>query len=135
MAIDIVPELLNDILDHFEEAWHDNGKLSGLVEKLKNGTATYAEANEYAAEVGRMMKEAYMANLSSDRLPDGKCYYNIADRIIRETEHMQYVRVSDYAMKVQSDLNKKAGIGLKAIAPKEDTGLVLRRWKVWPERL
>lgn len=124
MAVDIAPEILNDIMDSFEESWHDNKKLPGLMDKLKNGTATYAEANEYAAEVGRMMKEAYMANLSSDRLPDGKCYYNIADKIIRDTEHMQYTRVTDYTMQVQQNLNKKAGIGLKAIAPEEDKGLV-----------
>lgn len=124
MAVDIAPEILNDIMDHFEGAWHDNEKLPGLMDKLKSGTATYAEANEYAAEVGRMMKEAYATNLSSDRLPDGKCYYNIADKIIRDTEHMQYTRVTDYTMQVQQNLNKKAGIGLKAIAPEEDKGLV-----------
>lgn len=124
MAVDIAPEILNDIMDHFEGAWHDNEKLPGLMDKLKSGTATYAEANEYAAEVGRMMKEAYAANLSSDRLPNGKCYYNIADKIIRDTEHMQYIRVSDYTWQVQQELNKKAGIGLKAITPDEDKGLV-----------
>lgn len=124
MAVDIAPEILNDIMDHFEGAWHDNEKLPGLMDKLKSGTATYAEANEYAAEVGRMMKEAYAANLSSDRLPNGKCYYNIADKIIRDTEHMQYIRVSDYTRQVQQELNKKAGIGLKAITPDEDKGLV-----------
>ena len=121
MAVDVAPEILEDITEHFEEAWAQNQKLPQLMDKLRSGTATYAEANEYASEVGRMMKKAYEANLSSSRLPDGKCYFNIADRIIKETEHMQYVRVSDYTRQVQQSLNDKAGIGLKAITSEEDT--------------
>lgn len=41
-------------------------------------------------------------------------YFNIADRILRETLGKNYDLVATASEKVQSQLNKQAGIGLKA---------------------
>ena len=121
---DIVPGLLDQMKSDFQKQYDGNSKIQELNEKLNTGTATYHEANEYAAEVGKITKKTYEKNISSEILPDGKMYYNIADRVIGSTEHDQYELVSEYTEQVQADLNKKAGIGLKAQVPEEDTDRV-----------
>jgi len=121
MAEDIAPELLKKIQDMFRSGIDQDQRVAELKEKLDAGSATYHEAHEYASLVGGHMKDAYMEYLTSDNLPDGKCYYNIAERIIGTTEHEQYELVSQYAQEVQTALNKNAGIVMKAQAAGEDT--------------
>lgn len=118
---DMVPGLLKDMSEDFQSQYDSNEKIQSLNEKLNNGTATYAEANEYASEVGNITKNTYETYLTSENLPDGKCYYNIADRVTSTTLHNQYELVADYTEQVQTSLNKSAGIGLKAQRADEDT--------------
>lgn len=118
---DIVPGLLEDMTNDFQSQYDSSSKIKSLKKKLDDGKATYKEANEYAAEVGNITKKVYSEHLTSEKLPDGKCYYNIAERVTSQTLHDQYELVADYSEQVQADLNKKAGIGLKAQRADEDT--------------
>lgn len=118
---DMVPGLLKSMSDDFQSQYDSNEKIQSLNEKLNNGTATYKEANEYASEVGSITESTYETYLTSENLPDGKCYYNIAERVTSTTLHNQYELVADYTEEVQTTLNQKAGIGLKAQRADEDT--------------
>lgn len=118
---DIVPGLLEDMTNDFQSQYDSSSKIKSLKKKLDSGEATYKEANEYASEVGKITKDVYTEHLKSDNLPDGKCYYNIAERVTSTTLHNQYELVADYSEQVQTDLNKKAGIGIKAQRADEDT--------------
>lgn len=117
---DIVPGLLDEMKKDFQSQYDGSTKVKKLKEKLNSGNATYAEANEYASEVGEITKKIYEKHLTSENLPDGKCYYNIAERVTSSTLHDQYELVADYTEQVQTNLNKKAGIGLKAQRADED---------------
>lgn len=117
---DMVPGLLDEMTDAFEIQYNHNQKIQKLLKKLNDGTATYAEANEYASQVGKITQSVYEEYLTSEILPDGKCYFNIADRVTSVTLHSQYVLVADYTEQVQTTLNKLAGIGLKAQRADED---------------
>ena len=44
-------------------------------------------------------------------------YYNIASRIIPETLQHNHELITEVTAKIQEDLNKRAGIGIKAIKP------------------
>lgn len=114
---DIAPELLKKIQSDFDEAIEKSEILKRLAEKIEAGTATYVEANDYAIEVGNILSDAYRHNLSSAVLPDGKMYYNIANRIITETMKRNYDLVSEVSEQIQALLNEAAGIGIKAIQP------------------
>ena len=114
---DIAPELLKKIQSDFDEAIEKSEILKRLAEKIEAGTATYVEANDYAIEVGNILADAYRHNLSSAVLPDGKMYYNIANRIITETMKRNYDLVSEVSAQIQALLNEAAGIGIKAIQP------------------
>lgn len=114
---DIVPELLASIQDDFSKGLSKSAKISSLVEKVKEGTATYLDADEYALELGEILSKAFKRNISADILPDGKMYYNIAKRILDPTLKNNYNLITEVTKQVQETINKKAGIGIKAVKP------------------
>ena len=114
---DVAPELLKRIRAEFDGAVEQSSTLKNVEEKILKGTATYAEANQYAIEVGKILANAYKNNISSDVLPDGKLYYNIADRIISPTMRNNFDLISKVSAQIQKILNDNAGIGINAIQP------------------
>lgn len=75
---------------------------------------TWKAAEEYAQRIGSALAEAFGSELSSAVLPDGRMYWNIADRVVRPMLEEDHRLVSDVAAQVQQALNEAAGIGLKA---------------------
>lgn len=114
---DIAPKLLERIRSAFEDECAKNGKMKALKEKLKKGEAAYKDAHTFAIESGSMLSEAFLDNLSSDVLPDGKLYYNIADRVIRPMMEKNFELISENTMEIQTILNKQANVGIRAISP------------------
>ena len=114
---DVAPELLKRIRAEFDGAVEQSSTLKGVEEKILKGTATYAEANQYAIEVGKILANAYKKNIWSDVLPDGKLYYNIADRVISPTMRNNFELISKVSAQIQKILNDNAGIGINAIQP------------------
>ena len=114
---DIAPELLKKIQADFQSEFDKSKMISGLYAKVRDGTATYQEANDFAIEVGEILAGAYKNNLSADVLPDGKMYYNIAQRIINPTMENNYNLITDVTNQVQQSLNEAANIGIKPITP------------------
>ena len=117
MMEDIAPELLKKIQLDFQSRFDKSTVISELYEKVRDGTATYLEANKFAIETGDILAEVYKNNLSSAVLPDGKMYYNIAQRIIEPTMENNYSLITEVTNQVQKNLNEAAGIGIKPITP------------------
>lgn len=114
---DIALELLKKIQDDFQAGFDKSALISKLYAKIRDGTATYAEANDFAIETGNILADAYKKNLSSNILPDGKMYYNIAERIIDPTMGNNYNLITNVTTQIQQRLNESANIGIKAITP------------------
>lgn len=114
---DIAPKLYEEIKREFDSKIEKSKKLSVLAEKLSDGAASYKEAHEFAIESGEILSQVFQNNISSSVLPDGKLYYNIADRILRPMMGDLYEGVANYAKDVQALLNKQQNIGIKAIKP------------------
>lgn len=114
MKMDIAPDLLEwirkDFLDYLGDA--------KVLEQ------TYAGAEEYAERVGSALAAAFQQNLSSDILPDGKMYWNIADRVVRPLLEEDFQLVSEAAQDVQKALNEAAGIGIRVQVAILDQGRV-----------
>lgn len=117
---DIAPQLLEAIVKDFRSSYESSAKVQALLKKVKDKTAIYAQAQEYALEVSRLIGRAYEKNVSSEVLPDGRMYYNIASRLIPESLDENYRLVAQYAVSVQKNLNEKAGIGLKEQEPEKN---------------
>lgn len=114
---DIAPELLEKLQENFKKEFNSNEKIKQLNKLITEKKATYQEANALSVEVGNILARVYQNNLSSEILPDGKMYYNIAQRIIQPTMQQNYELVSAYSQEVQTTLNKEAKIGIKGIKP------------------
>lgn len=111
---DITPSLLEAIRRDFLENLEGNKRASVILQKIRNGKATYEDAGIYAEDIGAALADAFAANLSSETLPDGKMYWNIADRVVRPMLEQDHQLAADAAAEVQQHLNEAAGIGLKA---------------------
>ena len=121
---DIAPALIADVTDEFHRLYEKSDRIRYLLEKVREGTATYAEAQQYSLEVSRLIGAAYEKHVSSAVLPDGRMYYNISSRLIPATLDENYKAVSDYAVKVQKKLNENARIGIAAKAAEKDADRV-----------
>lgn len=117
MVEDIVPSLLKKIKSEFEGARLDSEVLKKLLSKLDHSKASYLDANQYAIEIGEILSKALGASLTNETLPDGKMYYNIAQRVLTDVLERNYELVSDYTEQVQKNLNSEAKIGLTAQVP------------------
>ena len=73
--------------------------------------------NELSIEVGDILAEVFQENLSSNILPDGRMYYNIAKRTVEPMMKNNYNIVIDNGVVVQELLNRAAGIGIKVQVP------------------
>lgn len=117
MNKDIVPDLLEAIQSDFENERLDSKKIQHLLKLLEENSATYLEANDYAIEIGELLSKVLNRHITAEILPDGKMYFNIADRVLNEMLKNNYELIADYAETVQAQLNKKAGISLKSQRP------------------
>lgn len=113
MEKDIVPKLLETIQKEFDEKTLDSSKIKKALQSLKYNKATYEDANEFAIEVGEILSDVLRKNITVKVLPDGKMYYNIADRILNPTMNKNYNLISDFTKDIQTELNHQAGLRIK----------------------
>lgn len=118
---DIAPKLFENIKKEFESRFSGSSKIKELYKRIKSGNATYKDAHEFAIETGKILSFALKKNIRSSELPDGRMYYNIADRIIRLMLKNNYELITEVSAIVQETLNKAANIGIKAIKPEFNT--------------
>lgn len=117
MAKDIAPALLEKLRNAFNEKFNQNKKIKDLYQVIQEGKATYREVNELSIEVGDILAKVFQENLSSDILPDGRMYYNIAKKTVEPMMVNNYNIVIDNGVIVQELLNQKAGMRIKAQVP------------------
>lgn len=110
---DILPELLEKVRSDFEKNLKKSRGAAEFVKKLQEKNATYADAGDYAEEVGKALAESFRKNLTAETLPDGKMYFNIADRLLSDMLGADYRLVSESSVNVQQILNDAAGIRIK----------------------
>ena len=115
--IDVLPKLLQEVKKEFELSYRESEIIRNAFATLEAKKATYKTANEFAIEIGEILSKALGASISADKLPNGKMYYNIAQRLLTDVLGRNHELVSGYASDVQKNLNDKAKIGLKVQVP------------------
>ncbi len=118
---DIAPALLDSIREEFTQKITSDPLIKALYEKISGGGASYVDAEEYAYQIGEALSQAFGKYIVPDALPDGRMYYNIADRVLRPMLEEDHEIVADAAATVQKHLNEKAGIGIKVQAAEVNT--------------
>ena len=114
---DVAPGLLKQIQEEYRRRIQESKVLAEYEQARKAEKADYAGAARAARELGEILAAVYQNQLSSEVLPDGKMYYNIALRVLDPTMKESYEHVADCAEAAQEILNKNAGLGLKAVRP------------------
>lgn len=117
MENDVLPGILQEVQERFERDFGKSEIVRNAFATLKAKKATYKTANEFAIEIGEILSKVLGASLSADKLPDGKMYYNIAQRLLTDVLGRNYELVSGYASDVQKNLNSEAKIGLTTQVP------------------
>lgn len=120
----MTPELWKDISKAFRELMAKDKRLAALIGKIKNGTATYEDAQAIAIRIGEHSGQALEQVLTIERLPDGKLYWNIAQGTVKKSAERDYRLIAEAVEQIQENLNEAAGIGLKTVIPKFDEARV-----------
>lgn len=112
MNDDVLPELLKEVQDKFEQEFGKSEVIKNAFETLKAKKATYANANDFAIEIGEILSKALTTSVTAGKLPDGEMYYNIAKRLLEPVLQRNHELVADYSTEVQTILNEKAKISI-----------------------
>lgn len=112
---DIVPELMVKIQKQFDDGFNNSEVIKRNFQRIRDGTATHDDSYTFAREVGTILRESLNDNLGSEVLPDGKMYYNIADRVLSESLGTNYELISANTANIQTILNKNSGFSIKGV--------------------
>lgn len=112
MTEDITPALIKSVNKAFEENYNSSPIINKLLQKGEN--ITYKDAYRYAEQVGTARAMAFTEQISSDVLPDGRMYYNIASRLMEDTLTSDQQMIAEYAATAQKNVNKKSNLNIKA---------------------
>lgn len=113
---DIVPSLLEKIEKDFRAKVDADNEISRLFTKFDDGKGTLHDVSLYARRLGDLLSMTLQENLTEDVLPDGKMYYNIADRILNPMMRQNFNLTMEQATIIQKMIDAKSGIGLEPIA-------------------
>lgn len=112
---DIVPALYKKIEDDYYSRVKKDKSIQSLLKKSESGSGTQDEISLYARELGDCAAKALSEGLQVKNLPDGKIYWNIADRTIKPLFRLVYDQVNSMAFIIQKADDKKNGISIKPI--------------------
>lgn len=96
------------------------GSQKNLIEikrKITHGSADYHEANIFSIAVGEVLAEVFRENLSSNQLPQGKMYYNIAKKVVEPMLRQNHSIISDNTADIQELLNRSSNLGIVSRKP------------------
>lgn len=112
--VDVVPELNKDISRDFQNNVMKDRRLASISKRIRDGTATQRDGHDYAERLGEDLSRALVHNLTPERLPDGRLYYNIARRTVVPALRTNYDLTNEAAADIQEALDNAVGIGLKS---------------------
>ena len=114
---DIANEMLELLKKDYENEVSQNKTIQSILKKTKAGTADYADSLSFAKEIGKCVEKTFSNNINDDVLPDSKMYYDLAKALVEPMCKENYKAVAAHCVAVQTSLNKKANIGLRAVQP------------------
>lgn len=124
MADDIAPELLEKVQNDYRKLRKNDEELARISERTAAGSADGKDLDAYAVREGELLAEALHRNVSGDVLPNGKMYFNIADRVLPSVLRENYDNVADMSERIIAGMNDRAGIHIHAQRPEPNEGRV-----------
>ena len=109
---DIAPELYNEIQKLYKASIRSDKKIAAIVSRIKSGKGTQSDLRVAADRLGKHASDALKQVLKVDRLPDGKMYWNIAEKTIKPTLEQMHGTVNTLASLEKRAEDVKHGIKL-----------------------
>lgn len=116
--------LLEAVRKRFTSLRRSDTMTTWALDKIRNGTASFALVEKYAARLGELLSEAMTAEITEAALPGGMLTAEMAEEILRPLLQEAYDLVTAAAADTMEALNKAAGLGMKAIRPAIETDRV-----------
>ncbi len=114
-------DLAKQLVEAVEKAFTRNCKtdvvVSGIERTLKKNGVSYREAEEYSARLGELLAKAYQETITPEMLPNGKLDADLAEELMRTLLTQNYEQAAEVAARVQTSLNRSAGLGMKGLKP------------------
>lgn len=114
---DIAPELLKKVQEDYRKRCENDKELARIEALAESGKANGKDTDAYAVRAGELLAAALHDNVSGDVLPDGKMYFNIANRVLPPVLRDNYELVAGMSTRIQQVLNDNAGLHMKALRP------------------
>lgn len=118
---DIAPELYKKIQADFITAVRNDGTIKVLVNKGNKTPLSNKELTTISTRLGDHASKALQKTLTVENLPDGRLYYNIAERTVKPIMEQIYTTSNTLAVKAMQLKDRAAGINI-AIARGMDPG-------------
>lgn len=115
MVKDVVPELMEQIDAKFKANNLRDRQLGRVSQRITAGTADLSDAHTFAERLGFNLSDALTGTLREDNLPNGRLYYNIAERTVIPALEQDYELVNEAAAMIQKSIDEKAQIGLASV--------------------
>lgn len=116
--MDITQELLEQMRRDFEQSYKKNARIQLYLKRVRENKSDYKTADRYAMEVGIIREQVILGYLPDINPTD---YAVIANQVILPQLKDNFEITADFAVEVQTLLNKKARLGLKAKRPDFNT--------------
>ncbi len=117
MSVDIGANLLLDITADFQQTYNEDITIRVLEKRLNGGKATMEDVARYSERVGEILSQVYDRHVSEDVLPNGRMYWNIAQKVIGEPLVNNYNLVAEASVQALDAENARQGVKLKAQKP------------------
>lgn len=118
-------DLAKQLVEAVEKAFTHNCKtdilVSGIEKTLKKNGVSYREAEEYAARLGELLAKSYRETITPELLPEGRLDAELAEELLRTLLTQNYERAAEVAARVQTSLNRAAGLGMKGLPAEVNT--------------
>lgn len=112
---DIAPKLYEKVHKSFIAKTKRSIDVRSFNVKLSEGQAKPEDVSLYARTLGECASEALIESIKQDELPDGKLYWNIAERTIKPLFEEVHKMVNDAAGEIQKKQDEERNIHLNPV--------------------
>lgn len=113
MSNDIGEDILKAIRAGMAQEVGGKGKIAKIITKAENGRASLNDVSELSTQLGTALSRLISVNVTPDKLPDGKLYYNIANTFLTGSLHDNFDIINVTAQAVQESIDSKNGVRIE----------------------
>lgn len=123
---DVAPKLYDEIQKRYRQMVQSDKKLISIASKIRKGKGTQADLDAITKGLGRHLSDSMREVLVIENLPDGKMYWNIAEKTIKPALENIYYQVNRYASMEQRMADVEHGVNL-AVQAGQDPSYHIRK--------